>query len=554
MFSKTDVFENVLWFVTLVILVVIVGYPLAMLLYGALTSDGKLTFRAFEKVVTDPHLPRYVINTLKLATVVTLMSLAIGVPLAWLVTRTDFPWRNVVRILATVPFVVPPYLLAMGWISLADPSIGIVNRIYRALGGEGYIVNIYGFWGLALVMAFRFYVYVFLLTSAALERLDPSLEEAARICGASMARVARDVTLPLVAPSIVAGALLTFVATCENFGIPALIGDPAYYFVLTTRIYAAIDMFDLETAAAYSFVLLAISIPLLFVQRWVSKKGRYVTITGRATRPSVIKLGRSRYLALVLTLIILIPSSISPIVSLVLTSFLRTVSSNIFDPSSYTLENVYEVLFVNPDTQRAVIDSLMLALSSATVVTLLGMVVAYIVARFRTKARFVIDWLASAPFALPGTVFALAMIFAFIWTPIYNTLTLVFLAYVARYLAYGVRTLSGAVLQIDPSLEEAARVCGASRIRTLKDVVAPLTKPAMVASWILVFMPTLSELTVSVVLAPPNYPTIGKAVYDLMEEGAFEWAYALSFLVVVIVLVCQALARLIARKVGAELG
>jgi len=542
--------EHVVWALALAVLIVTIAYPLAMLIYCSVVTGGVPTFTAFKKMLHDRELPIYVANTLELAVIVTILSILIGVPLAWLVVRTDLPGKKIIRTLAVLPFVFPPYIEAIAWISIADPAIGIINRIYRALGGHGYIVNIYTFWGLVLVMSLRFYVYVYLTTVSALEQIDPSLEEAARMSGAPMLRVAKDVTIPLVMPSIVAGALLAFVAVCGNFGIPALIGDRAHYYVLTTRIYSMLSIPDLDRAAAYSILLLIISIPLMLLQRMVLGKRRYVTITGRATRPSVMSLGKARYGVFATLLAFMIPTIIIPIVTLVITAFMSSIAGNMFDIRNYTLRNFYEVLFVNNDTRTAIMDSVTLALSAATSVALFGALVAYIVVKTGIKGRLVLDWLSSVPFVLPGMVFAISMIFAFIRTPLYNTLTLVFIAYFARYLSYGVRTSTGALLQIDPTLEEAARVSGANWLRVLKDVVLPLLKAGIVAGWILVFMPTLSELTVSVILAPTLQPTIGVAIYNLMEEGQYEWTYALSSIVVVIVLVGQVLINLITKRFG----
>ena len=542
--------EHVVWALALVVLLVTIAYPLSMLIYYSVVTGGVPTFNAFKKMLHDRELPIYIVNTLQLAVIVTILSVLIGVPLAWLVVRTDLPGKRLVRVLAVLPFVFPPYIEAIAWISIADPAIGIINRIYRALGGEGHIVNIYSFGGLVLVMALRFYVYVYLTTSSALEQIDPSLEEAARMSGASMLRVAKDVTTPLVMPSIVAGALLSFVAVCGNFGIPALIGDRAHYYVLTTRIYSMLSVPDLDRAAAYSIILLLISIPLMIFQKMVLGKRKYVTITGRATRPSVMSLGRARYAVLAILLAFMIPTIIVPIITLVLTAFMSSIAGSIFDLSNYTLKNFYAVLFVNNDTRTAIMDSLTLALSSATSVALFGALVAYIVVKTGIKGRVFLDWLSSVPFVLPGMVFAISMIFAFIRTPLYNTLMLVFIAYFARYLSYGVRTSTGALMQIDPTLEEAARVSGANWLKVLKDIVLPLLKAGIVAGWILVFMPTLSELTVSVILAPTLQPTIGVAIYNLMEEGQYEWTYALSSIVVVIVLAGQALINIVTRRFG----
>jgi len=543
--------EHAVWTLALIVLIVTIAYPLSMLVYYSVVTGGTPTFNAFRKMLHDPDLPTYVVNTIQLAVAVTALSILIGVPLAWLVVRTDLPGKRLIRTLAVLPFVLPPYIDAVAWISLADPAIGIINRVYRALGGEGrYVVNIYTFEGLVLVMALRFYVYVYLTTSSALEQIDPSLEEAARMSGASMLRVAKDVTTPLVMPSIVAGALLSFVAVCGNFGIPALIGDRAHYYVLTTRIYSMLSIPDLDRAAAYSIVLLLISVPLMIFQKVVLGRRKYVTVTGRATRPSVMSLGRVKHWVLAALLVFMVPTIIVPVITLVLTAFMANLGGSIFDLSNYTLSNFYAVLFINNDTVTAIMDSLTLALSSATSVAVFGALVAYIIVKTNIRGRAFLDWLASVPFVLPGTVFAIAMIFAFIRTPLYNTLMLVFVAYFARYMSYGVRTSIGALMQIDPSLEEAARVSGANWLRVLKDVVLPLLKAGIVAGWILVFMPTLSELTVSVILAPTLQPTIGMTIYNLMEEGQYEWTYALSSIVVVIVLAGQALINFVTKRFG----
>ncbi len=542
-----------IWAFTIIVLLVTVAYPLAMLFYGAFTSDGRLSFAAIKRVFTDPLLPKYTLNTVRLAAVVTVFATLIGVALAWIVVRTDVPGKGIIRALAILPFIFPPYIGAIAWVCLADPVTGLLNRVYRLLGFGGYLVNIYSFWGLVTVMTFRFYVYTFLTTSAALEQIDPSLEEAARVCGARMSRVALDVTLRLVVPSILAGAILTFVAVAENFGIPAIIGSRARYYVLTYKIYSLLSLPDLEGAAAYSIVLLAISVPLLALQRFITRRERrYVTVTGRATRPSLMNLGRFRIPIFIAVVAFLIPTTIVPMASLILYAFLKNIAANPFDPSSYTLENFLEILFLNPDTRTAIMDSLFLATTAATTIVLFATLLSYLIVRSRTSAKILLDWLASAPFTLPGTVFAVAMIFAFIKTPLYNTLTLVLLAYFARYLAYGVRTITGSLLQIDPTLEEAGRVSGASWLQTMKDIVIPLLKASIVAGWILVFMPTLSELTVSIILAPPTQPTIGVATYNLMEEGQYEWAYAMATIVVAIVITGHTIVNTVTKKLGVK--
>lgn len=542
---------HVVWAAAFAVVLVAVGYPLFMLIYRSLTTTGgQFTLEAYRKLVSDPYALDLTYNTLKLAVVSTVLSIAMGVPLAWIVTRTDIPAKNLIRLLSVLPFILPPYVGAIAWIQLLGPTTGYVNRLYRALGFHGNLASIYSFGGLVLVMTTHYYVYVFLTTSAALEQMDPSLEEAARMSGASMLRVAREITIPLVAPSIASGALLTFIAACANFGIPALIGTRARYHVLTTKIYSMLSIPDLDRATTYSMLLLLITGTALLIQRRAFRTRRFTTITGKTVRPSVAPLGKWKIPALVAVLIFLTLSSVIPLVSLVFSAFLKSIGRPLTDRSNYTLDNFKAVLFRDRDTRIAIRNSLMLSLSAATIITLFGALLAYIIVKTRVRGRLVLDWLSSVPYALPGTVVAVAMIFAYIKTLIFNTLWLILLAYFTRYMSYGVRTTVGSLLQIDPSLEEAARMSGASWLRTMRDVVIPLIKPALVAGWILVFMPTLSELTVSIILYPPGQPTIGVATFNLMDAGYYPWAYAMSAIVTFVVLTGQ----LVVNKVTGKLG
>ncbi len=552
-YSEQEKFFNltyIVWVIAIATLLASVGYPLFMLIYSSFYHRGHFTLDVYQKIFSEYETLEFTRNTLVLGVIVTFFATLLGVLLAWITTRTDLPYKELVKTLAVLPFIFPPYIGAIAWIQLAAPYVGYLNRLAMALGLRGDTFNIYTFWGLVMVMSFRFYVYTFLTTSAALEQMDPSLEEAARMSGARMLKVAKDVTLRLVAPSIASGALLTFVAVISNFGIPALIGDRAHYFVLTTKIYAAFSIPDINRATAYSIILLVIAGIGLYIQRRIFKERKFTTITGKTVRPSVARLGPWKLPVFALVLVFLTVTAIIPLVSIVVSAFLREIRLNPLDPRSYTLENLYEVLFVNPDTTVAIRTSLFLAVSASTIITLYGALLAYIIVKTNVRGRLFLDWLSSVPYALPGTVVAIAIILAFIKTPIFNTIWILLLAYFVRYLSYGVRTVVGSLMQIDPSLEEAARMCGATWIQTMKDIVLPLLKHGLIAAWILIFMPTLGELTVSIILYPPDNPTIGVATYNLMEEGQYNWAFSLAFVVAVVIMVAHVAIRKITGRIG----
>lgn len=544
-------FTQIMWLFSLVVLLVTIAYPLFMLIYKSLFGEKGFGY-AYKVIVSDPNTWVYAFNTVKLAVIVTFFAVLIGVPLAFFVVRTDLPGRKIVRFLAVLPFILPPYVSAIAWIQLGAPYVGYINRIWRTLGHSGNLINIYSFAGLVLVMTLKFYVYVFLTVAAALEQMDPSLEEAARMSGAHPFKVARDVTIPLVVPSIASGALLAFVATCANFGIPALIGDRAHYYVLTTRIYSALSIPDLDKATAYSILLVILTGVALLIQKRSFGEKRYTTLTGKTVRPSVIALGKHKGLIALFVFIFLALTSVIPLFSLFFSAFLKNLYSPLTSLSSFTIDNFKFVLIQDETTTTALRTSIFSALLASTVVTLFGALLAYMIVKTNVKGRLFMDWLSSVPYALPGTVVGVAIILAFIKTPIFNTLWIIPFAYFIRYLSYGVRTTVGSLLQIDKTLEEASLMCGANWLTTMKNIVIPLIKPGLIAAWILVFMPTLSELTVSIIIYPPNHPTIGVATYNLMEEGQYTAAYALSAVVAVVVILAQLVVNRITGKMGAR--
>jgi iron(III) transport system permease protein len=481
---------------------------------------------------------------------VTVFTVLIGVPLAFLVVRTDMPSRRLVKFLVVLSFILPPYVSAIAWIQLGAPYVGYVNRIWSALGFDGNLINIYSFPGLVLVMTLKYYVYVFLTVTAALEQIDPSLEEAARMSGARPFKVAKDVTIPLVLPSIASGALLAFVATCANFGIPALIGDRAHYYVLTTKIYSALSIPDLDKAIAYSIILVMLTGFALLIQKRFFGEKKYTTLTGKTVRPSIMSLGKQKTIIAAIVFSFLTFASIVPLTSLFLSAFLKSQYLPLTSLSSYTLDNFRFVLVEDETTTAALRTSLFSALIASTAITLFGALLAYMIVKTNVRGRLFMDWLSSVPYALPGTVVGVAIILAFIKTPIFNTIWIIPFAYFIRYLSYGVRTTVGSLLQIDKSLEEASLMCGANWLQTMRNIVIPLIKPGLIASWILVFMPSLSELTVSIIIYPPNHPTIGVATYNLMEEGLYTAAYALSAVVAIVVIFAQLAVNRITGRIG----
>lgn len=526
-----------------VILFVLVAFPLLELIVRSFAVNGKPSLANYITVLSERRNFLPFVNTFILGGLTVIGSLLIGVPGAWLVTRTDMPFKRLAETMFLLPYMIPPFIGAMAWIQLLSPRIGYVNRIWAYVtGAAAGPFNIYSIAGLTWVMVLHGFPFVFLTVRGALERMDPTLEEAAIISGASRFRVMRDITLRLAMPAISAGALLIFVDTIANFGIPALIGMRARFFVLTTQIFTYVytgDFEGIKLAAALSSLLMFLAGGGVILNDLYLRRRSYAVIAGKSARPNTVALGRWRKPVVVGLAVFFLVIIVAPFTSIFLSALLKAWGLPIAW-KNLTLANFHYILFEYDLTQRAMANSLFLAVSAATVASILGGVAAYISVKTRVRGRQVIDVLATLPHAIPGTVVALAMILA--WSGsyginLYNTIWIILVAYVARYVFFTFRNAAASLGQIHVSLEEAAMMCGADWIRNFWDIVIPLIKPGLLAGWFLVFMPCLRELTISILLWGPDTPTIGVAVFEMQDAGYYTSAAAMASLLLAVVLV-----------------
>jgi iron(III) transport system permease protein len=425
-----------------------------------------------------------------------------------------------------------------------------VNQLWMAVTGASEpLFRIYGALGIIFALALYNYPLAYLTVLASLERMDPALEEAARSSGATPLRMAWDVTLPIVAPAVGAGAILVFLSSVANFGIPAILGFPAKYFVLTTKIYATILDFDrqhnLGLAAALSFLLVLAAGVAMALQRYMVR-GRAYGLSRGGGQPVPLDLGRWRRPAGLLMAAFLLLTSVAPVGAILLTSCTRAYGMPL-GWDNLTLRNFSNLLFMFPAVWRSMWNSLILAACSATVIMALAVLIAYVQTRTRIRGKAALDALVVLPFAVPGTVVALAMILAFLkpvlGISLYNTIWIILVAYIARFLALAVKPIIAAFTQVHPSLEEAARSSGASLSRSLWDVTLPLVRPALVAGWFLAAVPALTELTLSVLLWSVGNETLGVMVFNMHEEGKILLSSALAVVVMFLALASNVVIR-----------
>jgi len=532
--------------------------PLVMLVYGSVKSGppgvaGALTFENYLKLFANWRLAPALLNSLVFSTGSSLLAFAGGLYLAWMTERTNLPWRSAVYTCILVPMIVPGILSTVGWIILFGRRSGIINIIGMQYLGLSEPIEINNMPGMIWVQGTDQIPLAFLLLAAALRSMDPSLEEAAMVAGSGIFRTTMRITLRVLLPGILAVWMISFVRAIENFEVPALIGMPAGILVFATEVYLATRTVptDFGLASTFAVVYLAITtVGVLLYLKWTAASEQYATITGKGFRPSAFDLGRWRIPFAAFNLLLCFILFILPVLVVVWSSFLpfyMAPSPTAF--ASLTLEN-YQNLWNLPLVHRAMWNSFLLGLGSSSLTMLLTAVIAWIVVRTKWRGKGALDFLAFSPIAMPGLVLGIAILWLYlvIPVPVYGTLWILLIAYVTKYLPYGMRACSSSMLQIKKELEEASETSGATWSHTFKRVVLPLLAPGFVAGWIYVITHSFRELSTSIMLYRSGTEVISIVLFEMWDGGQYPALCALGIVMIVILV----LISLIARAVGAR--
>lgn len=537
---------------------ILIVYPSVVLVANAFLADGRPTLDHLLRTLRDPGAYLTLRNSLIVGAASAALGTALGATLAWLVTRADLPAPRFWDTVALLPYMIPPFIGAIAWVYLLGP-VGYLNQIWMRLTDSiDPLVVIYGPGGIIFVLTLYGYPIAYATVRAMLARMDPALEEAARIAGARPFDLLREITLPLMRPGLLAGGLLLFMSSLANFGIPAVLGFPARYFVLPTKIYATILNFDapfnLQTAAALSLWLVAIAAVTLAAQRLLLRRMRFAVVTGQAGGASHrVALGRWRWPVVGALGLFALVTVVLPLGAILLTAITRAYGLPPV-PENFTLRHFATAFLGIPKAQRALLNSLGLSAGAATAIVVMALGLGYLIGRLRVRGAALIDLLITIPYAVPGTVVALAMILAWLrpvpllGLHLYNTIWIIFLAYVARFLIFGVRTVMAGLTQVHESLEEAARISGAGGWQAFRDIVLPIIRPSIAAGWFLVFIPAMVELTLSILLFSVGRETIGVVVFGLHEEGKIALSAAVAFVVTVLLVGLHLLTRVVAVR------
>ena len=541
---KKKFYFDVKWIIIsaiILFLVVFEVFPLLYLVYRAFFPEGSFSLEAFARVYTYKLNWTALSNTIITASASMILGVIIAFPLAWVIGRTNLYFKKFFRTLFVMTYMVPPYVGAMAWLRLLNPTVGILNQwLAKIFNLSEMPFNIYSVGGLIWVLTTFYYPYAFITISRAMEKMDPSLEEASKISGASPLKTVATITMPMMMPSIVAAALLVFVSAASCYGIPSIIGAPGNVDTVTTRIIDFVYLGSsegLSDATTLAVFLMLVANIILYLSTFVVGRKQYITVSGKSTRPNIVDLGKWRIPVTALVIIFAIIVVGIPFATVFATSFTTNMGKSLFEAGNFTTK-YWQVVFTRQQILNSAKNSIISASVAATAGIVISCVMAYLLTRTRAKGRHIPDFLITLGSGTPSIVIALGLIMTmngkFIIN-IYNTLFIMIVAYMIKYLMMGMRTIVSAMSQIHESLEEAAQISGAGWIKRFKDITIPLIAPSVVAGWFLIFMPCFYELTMSTLLYSTDTKTIGFELYQYQTYHSQQTASAMASAILIFV-------------------
>ncbi len=509
-------------------------------------ADGpQLSAANFIGLFSDPRFYNAAVNTVIAGASTMMLSLLLGFSLAWVVARTDMPGRTWFETLNLVPFFLSPYVGALSWIYLLAPHSGLLQWVARTWFGVSLdAIDIYSVAGVVWVLTLFYTPYVYLFVIGPLRQMDAAFEDAARVHGASFWYTMRHITLPLMIPALLSAGLIVFVTSAGLFDVPLALASPRGIRMMPTEIFSLVQYpSDLGRAAAFGIVVLIVTILLTLLQRRHIGQRRFDTVTGKGYRPRRIRLkGKGLAAALALEVCYIGGGVVLPVIALLMVSFSRLWTGR-FLLRTASIGNFDYVLTRYNLTQQAIVNSLELALVGATLGVALSILQAYYLTRGNPRRRALVDALLALPLGIPGIILGLGFLILAIRTPLYSTLTIILIAYIARFFPFATRTIAAMFLAINPELEQSARSSGASWLQTMRLVVLPLLRPSIIAAWLMLFVIFIRELGATILLYGQGTETISVTMVILSERSS-GYVAALAVVQLVLLLVAFTIFRL----------
>ena len=537
------------------ILAVLIAVPMFFMFYGSLRSanigdpTGSFTFEHLRTVYTTTPYLRTIVVTLALATIVSSLSLVVGAVFAWLVSRTDLPRRGLIELCLIAPLFLSPFVGAVAWLILGSPRAGFINvAAEKLLGADGPVINTMSSAGVVAIMSLYYVPYGYLYISGSLRNMDPALEEASYLNGSGILGTVRRVTAPITKPALMSAFFFIFVLSAGLFSIPAVLGGNSGLIPLAVRIFRSTTGFPIKygEAAALGTVLFLLTVGGIAMYRAATKlANRFVTITARGYRPRLVHLGAWRWPAFGLCVAYIVLAIVLPYSTLLYVSVTPYLTSDLFS-AQFTLDTFREML-ASVTVQDALMNSLVVSVVTPTITVVIGVVLAFTIHRLRAPGSRWLDYLATVPVAVPGIVFATGMLWAFVQTPLYGTIWILVVANVAVYIAHSLRSASTSLIQIDKHLEEASAVSGAAAGHTIRRITFPLVKPAVLSSWIMVFIFTSREISSAILLVGPDSNVLPVLTWDYLQNGSFQNAAVIGLIQTAFLIVGIILAKYVLR-------
>lgn len=529
---------------------VLILYPFIILVmksFGLSLDGGEFSLEAYRRIMTDRYNYTALKNTLYVASGVTLLTSIFGGFLAWIVTRTDYIYKKCTKTLIFLNFIIPSYIIAIAWIEFFGRNGYLSRMLNKLFGLSNYKILPYSLEAVIIVMSIHLYPLVFMAITNALEKTDSSLEDAAVISGASRPKAVATITLPLVIPSFVSIGLLVFSRTIANFGVPAALALPIGEEVLTTRVYSFLTNLDFELVTALSILLVILSGGIFLLNNILLKRRRFITITGNSKKPRLIQLGKYKKILTIFVFIFHGITTIIPLVTICIASFLKRWGLSL-QTKHFTLNN-YLLLLKHKLIMKSFGNSIFYGLIAATVAACIGVGVSYISNKTDIKGKKVLEFIASWPMAFPNIVLAVAAALAWMKQPLrlYGTEWIIIVTYISLFIPISIKNISGLMQNQDISLEKAARILGAKRIKGFIDITLPLTMPGIKTGWILGFLIALREIPISLLLYSSGKETIGVMLFGIQSNS---YGLEMTSTLAVVIIVLTGIGNILIGKIG----
>jgi iron(III) transport system permease protein len=525
------------WAGASLLLIFLMAFPLGSIFKSSLWDESGFTLRKYFEVFTNVAFLTAIWNTIIISFWVGIIAVVVGGLLAWLVTRTDLPWKKTIRALIMASFVTPPFLGAFAWTLLAGPNAGMLNQLYRSMTStDDVLFNVFTMHGLIFVMALYSFPYAFSMIANVCELISSDLEDAAVILGARRFRTAWTITLPLALPALVGGFIVAFLHSLSLFGAPAILGLPAGLHTITTQIWTFFQYPPrLDLAAAFSVPLLLATLFLISLQRRILGRRGFSTVGGKGGQRRLIKLGWARLPVLLFVLFVLALSVFLPYWILLKAALSRAWAMPL-TWDNFSVGNFSFVLFEYSDTQAAIVNTFKLGILTATAGTLVATLIAYITNRNLFRGARYLTFFALAPLVIPGIVLAVGLFIVYAQPPLvlYGTVWILFVAYLTKEMPIGFSQAESTFKSIHSELEDASRIIGANRLVSLKDITAPLARSGLIAAWCFIFIGVIRELSASILLFSPSSKVVSVVIFDLKEEGQIGAIAVLGILLLVV--------------------